>query len=284
MDWLEKHWSLVNCKRKTINYRDELGVRQELQGIKRSVQIQPITASQLEKCIRNGCRMYAIQVGYANSKDKTTTLENVPVIQEFSDVFPDEIPRLPPKRDIDFTIELVPGVAPVSRTPYSTSYHQIWIKEEDIAKTAFRTRYGHYEFVVLPFGLTNALATFMCLMNNIFHQYLDIFVLIFINDILIYSCTMEEHKEHLRLVLQTLREHQLYAKFSKCDFFKEERQYLGHIITKEGIAVDPEKIRTIMEWLVPKDAADIRSFMGLAGYYIRFVEGFSRVAYPITSL
>eukprot|EP00253_Pinus_taeda_P020645 PITA_20645 len=126
-------------------------------------------------------------------------------------------------------------------------YRQIQIKEEDIAKTTFRTRYNHYEFVVLPFGLTKAPATFMCLMNNVFHRYLDKFVLIFINDILIYSQTMEEHQEHLRLVLQTLREHQKYAKFSKCEFFKEQIQYLGHIITKEGIVVDPEKIRTIME-------------------------------------
>jgi len=148
-----------------------------------------------------------------------------------------------------------------------SGYHQIRIKEEDIAKTAFRTRYGHYEFVVLPFGLTNAPATFMCLMNSVFHQFLDKFVLIFIDDILIYSRSMEEHKEHLKQVLQTLQEHQLYGKFSKCDFFKEEIQYLGHIITKRGIAVDPEKIRTIMEWPIPKDVADIRSFMGLAGYY-----------------
>eukprot|EP00253_Pinus_taeda_P031774 PITA_31774 len=158
------------------------------------------------------------------------------------------------------------------------------IKDEDIAKTAFRTRYGHYEFVVLPFGLTNAPATFMCLMNGIFHPYLDQFVLIFIDDILIYSRTIEEHHEHLRIVLQTLREHQLYAKFSKCNFFKEEIQYLGHVITKDGIAVDPEKIKAIMEWPVPKDVADVRSFMGLAGYYRRFVEGFSKVAFPITSL
>ena len=137
---------------------------------------------------------------------------------------------------------------------------------------------------MLPFGLTNAPATFMCLINNIFHQYLDKFVLIFIDDILIYSRTMEEHHEHLRLVLQTLREHQLYAKFSKYEFFKEKIQYLGHIITKEGIAVDPEKIRTIMEWPVPKDVADIRYFMGLVGYYRWFVEGFSKLAYPIMSL
>lgn len=137
---------------------------------------------------------------------------------------------------------------------------------------------------MLPFGLTNAPATFMCLMNSVFHLYLDKFVLIFIDDILIYYRTKEEHQEHLSIVLQTLREHQLYAKFSKCEFFKEKIQYLGHILTRDGISVDPEKIRTIMEWSVPKDVVDIRSFMGLAGYYRRFVEGFSRVAYPITSL
>eukprot|EP00253_Pinus_taeda_P010525 PITA_10525 len=301
--------------------------------------------------------------------DKIATLDSIPVIQEFADDFPEEIPGLPPKRNIDFTIELAPRAAPVSRAPYRMSvpelrelkmqlqelldknyihpsvspwgapvlfvkkkdgtlrmcidyrqlnkltiknkyplprideifdqvkgatvfskidlrsgYHQIRIKEEDIAKTTFRTRYGHYEFVVLPFGLTNALETFMCLMNNIFHRYLDKFVLIFIDGTLIYSRNMEEHKEHLRLVLQTLREHQLCAKFSECDFFKEEIQYLGHIIIREGIVVDPEKIRTLMEWPIPKDVADIRSFMGLADYYKRFVEGFSRVAYPITSL
>eukprot|EP00253_Pinus_taeda_P022079 PITA_22079 len=369
MDWLEKHWALVNCKTKFIRYKDDAGIEQEMQGIKRPVQVRPITASQLAKCIRNRCQVYAIQVGYAETKNKENPLEHLPVIKEFADVFPEEIPGLPPKRDIDFTIELIPGAAPVSRTPYRMSvpeltelkmqlqelldknyirpsvspwgapvlfvrekdgtlrmcidyrqlnkltiknkypllridelfdqvkgatvfskidlrsgYHQIRIKEEDIAKTAFRTRYGHYEFVVLPFGLTNAPATFMCLMNSVFHQFLDKFVLIFIDDILIYSRSKEEHEEHLRMVLQTLREHQLYAKLSKCDFYKEEIQYLGHVISKEGIVVDPEKIKTILDWPVPKDVADIRSFMGLAGYYRRFVEGFSRVAYPITSL
>eukprot|EP00253_Pinus_taeda_P020519 PITA_20519 len=185
---------------------------------------------------------------------------------------------------IDELFDQVKGATVFSKIDLRSGYHQIRIKEEDIAKTAFRTRYGHYEFVVLPFGLTNAPATFMCLMNSVFHRFLDKFVLIFIDDILIYSRSRKEHEEHLRLVLQTLREHQLYAKFSKCDFFKEEIQYLGHVITKEGIAVDPEKIRTIMEWPIPKDVTDIRSFMGLPGYYRRFVEGFSRVAYPITSL
>eukprot|EP00253_Pinus_taeda_P033631 PITA_33631 len=178
----------------------------------------------------------------------------------------------------------VRGSTVLSKIDLQSGYHQIRIREEDIAKTAFRTRYDHYEFVVLPFRLTNAPATFMFLMNNEFDRYLDKFVLIFIDDILIYSRTMEKHQEHLTLVLQILREHQLYAKFSKCEFFKEQIQYFGHIITKDGIVVDPKMIRTIMECPVPKDVADIRSFMGLASYYRRFVEGFSKVAYPITSL
>eukprot|EP00253_Pinus_taeda_P029447 PITA_29447 len=307
MDWLEKRWSVINCKTKTISYRDELGVEKEIQVIQKPVQIEPITASQLVKSVQKKYQIYEIQVGYAGSEDKIATVENILVVQDFADVFPEEIPGLPPKRDLDFTIELVPGAALVSRAPYRMSvpeltelkmqlqelldkkyihpsvspwgapvlfvrkkdgtlrmcidyrqlnkltvkkkyplpridelfdqvkgatmfskidlrsgYHQIRIKDEDIAKTTFRTRYRHYKFVVLPFGLTNAPATFMCLMNSVFHQYLDKFVLIFIDDILIYSRNIKEHEEHLRIVLQTLREHQIYGKFSKCDFYKEQ--------------------------------------------------------------
>jgi hypothetical protein len=121
-------------------------------------------------------------------------------------------------------------------------------------------------------------------MNSIFNQYLDKFVLVFIDDILVYSKTEEEHEEHLKIVLQTLREHKLYAKFDKCDFYQRKIQYLGHVISEDGIAVDPEKIKSIMEWPIPKDVADIRSFMGITSYYQRFIEGFSKIAYPITSL
>eukprot|EP00253_Pinus_taeda_P006899 PITA_06899 len=121
MDWLEKHWSLVDCKTKIIYYRDQQGNRKEMQGIKQPVQVRPITANQLMKCIRKGCQVYAIQVGYANSKDKSVSLNSIPVIQEFTDVFPEEIPGLPPRRNIDFTIELIPGAAPVSRAPYRMS-------------------------------------------------------------------------------------------------------------------------------------------------------------------
>jgi hypothetical protein len=162
-------------------------------------------------------------------------------------------------------------------------YHQVQIKDEDIQKTTFRMRYGHYEFMVVMFGLTNAPTTFMCLMHNVLNKFLDKIVLVFIDDILIYSKNREEHEEHIRLVLQVLREHQLYAKFSKCDFFQKQVHYLGHIISKEGVAVDPNKIKSIMEWPTPKDVSNIRSFMGLSGYYRRLIKGFSKIGYPITA-
>ena len=152
--------------------------------------------------------------------------------------------------------------------------------DEDIFKTTFRTHYGHYEFVVMPFGLTNAPAAFMCLMNNILSNYLDKFVVVFIDDILIYSKNEQEHEEHLIIVLQVLREQQLYAKFSKCVFFKDKIQYLGHVVSKDRISVDPDKVKAIMEWPVPKNVSDIRSFMGITGYYLKFIKGFSKIAYP----
>jgi hypothetical protein len=168
------------------------------------------------------------------------------------------------------------GASIFSNIELRCGYHQVQIKSEDIHKTAFRTRYGHYEFVVVPFGLTNAPGTFMCWMNNVLSEFLDKFVLLFIDDILIYSKNREEHEEHLRLVLQVLREHQLYAKFSKRDFFQKQIHYMGHVISEEGVAVEPDKIRSIMEWPTQKDISDIRSFMGLAGYYRRFIKGFSK--------
>ena len=136
----------------------------------------------------------------------------------------------------------------------------------------------------MPFGLTNASVVFMCLMNKVLHKYLDKFVVVFIDGVLIYSKSKEEHEEHLKNFLQVLREHQLYAKFNKCDFFKDKIQYLGHVITKEGISVDLEKIKAIEKWSVPKDVTDVRSFMGITSYYQRFIEGFSRITNPITSL
>jgi hypothetical protein len=163
-------------------------------------------------------------------------------------------------------------------------YHRVRIKEEDIHNTTFRTKYGHYEFVVVPFGLTNAPVVFMFLMNDIFINYLDKFVIVFLDDILIYSKSEEEHEHHLRLVLKLLSEHQLYAKLSKCSFYQKKIHYLGHIISKQGIAVYPEKIEAIRGWPKPRNVSYTRYFMGLVGYYRRFIVGFSKIYHPITSL
>jgi hypothetical protein len=154
---------------------------------------------------------------------------------------------------------------------------------EDIPKTAFTSRYGLHEFTVMSFGLTNAPAYFMYLMNKVFMEYLDKFVVVFIDDILVFSQSEEEHEEHLRLVLQKLREHQLYAKFSKCAFWLKEVSFLGHIITDGGIAVDPSKVRVVLNWSPPKNVPEIRSFLGLAGYYRRFIKGFSKIVKPLTT-
>jgi hypothetical protein len=136
----------------------------------------------------------------------------------------------------------------------------------------------------MSFGLTNAPAYFMNLMNKVFMEYLDRFVVVFIDDILIYSRSESDHEEHLRLVLQKLRDNQLYAKFSKCELWIDKVPFLGHIISNGGIAVDPAKVKEIMEWRVPTTVTEIRSFLGLAGYYRRFIEGFSKIAKPMTSL
>ena len=151
-------------------------------------------------------------------------------------------------------------------------------------KMAFRTRYGHYEFLVMSFGLTNAPAAFMNLMNRVFRPYVDQFVVVFIDDILVYSKNMDDHVKHLRTVLQTLRDHQLYAKFSKCEFWTESVAFLGHVVTKDGIQVDPKKIEAVSEWPRPTTVTEIRSFLGLAGYYRRFVQDFSKIAAPMTRL
>ncbi|XP_052111573.1 uncharacterized protein LOC110272387 [Arachis duranensis] len=241
----------------------------------------------------------------ASSNDSELSLERIQVVKEFPDVFPDDIPKFPPQREIEFSIELVLGTGSISIAPYRMSPLELaelkkqldellgkkfirpsaspWgapirVKESDIPKTAFRTRYGHYEYTVMSFGLTNAPAIFMDYMNRIFRPYLDQFVVVFIDDILIYSKTERKHEEHLRTVLQILRTRKLYAKLSKCEFWTEKVAFLGHVISQGGIAVDPSKIEAVVAWEPPTTVTEVWSFLGLAGYYRRFIKGFSQIA------
>ena len=176
------------------------------------------------------------------------------------------------------------GASVFSKIDLRSGYYQLRVKEVDVPKTAFRTRYGHYEFLVMPFELTNAPTTFMNLMNRVFLPYLDQFVVVFIDDILVYFKDAHEHEHHLTIVLQTLRENQLFAKLSKCDFWLKEVSFLGHIVSPEGIRVDPVKIEAIVNWKPPRNVTEVRSFLGLAGYYRRFVQGFSVIASSLTRL
>ena len=174
------------------------------------------------------------------------------------------------------------GARVYSKIDLLTGYHQLRVRETDNPKTAFRKRYGHFEFTVIPFGLTNAPAVFMDLMHRVFQPYLDQFVVVFVDDILIYSQSKWEHEYHLRIVLQLLRDHQLYAKFSKCEFWLTEVRFLRHVVSASGSG--PEKVEAVMSWERPKSVFEIRSFLGLAGYYRRFIEDFSRLAAPMARL
>ena len=185
---------------------------------------------------------------------------------------------------IDDLFDQLKGAKFFSKIDLRSGYYQLKIRIEDIPKTTFSTRYGHYEFTVMPFGLTNAPAYFMNLMNKIFMEELDQFVVVFIDDILIYSKSAEEHEQHLRIVLERLRAHELYAKFSKCEFWLQEVAFLGHIITEKGVAVDPSKVEAVLNWKTPTNVSEIRSFLGIARYYRRFIEFFSKIALPMTQL
>ncbi|GJW90903.1 putative reverse transcriptase domain-containing protein [Tanacetum coccineum] len=349
MDWLAKYHALIICDEKVVRipYGDDVLIIRGDNYDSRS-KLNIISCTKTQKYIEKGCQVYLAQVTTKKAEDKSEErrLEDVPIVREF----PEDLPGLPPARQVEFQINLVPGVAPVARAPYllapakisspwgapvlfvkkkdgsfpmcidyrelnkltvknryplpriddlfdqlqgsrvyskidlRSGYHQLRVREEDISKTAFRTRYGHYEFQVMPFGLTNAPAVFMDLMNRVCKPYLDRFVIVFIDDILIYSKSRKEHEGHLKLILNLLKKEELYAKFSKCEFWLSKVQFLGHVIDSEGIHVDPAKIEAIKDWASPKTPTEIRQFLGLAGYYRRFIEGFSKIARPMTKL
>ena len=182
---------------------------------------------------------------------------------------------------IDELLDRLHGSQIFTKIDLKSGYYEIRIKEEDIPKTGFNTCYGHYEFTVIPFGLTNAPATFNRLMSNIFREHLDEYVLVFFDDILVYSKNPEEHEQHVRRVLELLCQHQLFAKKSKCTFCTDKVEYLGFVISKDGDSTDPAKIEAVKNWPTPKNIREARGFLGLAGWYRVFVKSYAKIASPI---
>ncbi|KAA0060864.1 retrotransposon protein, putative, Ty3-gypsy sub-class [Cucumis melo var. makuwa] len=306
MDFLFAHYASMDCHRKEVVFRKPGFTEVVFRGMRKAVSRSLISVLKAEKLLRKGCTAFLAHIVVVQ-REKLMP-EDVPVAKEFLDVFPDDLSGLPPDREIEFTIELLPGTTPISQAPYRmapselkelkmqlqelvdkgyirpsvspwgapvlfvkkkdaalfskidlrSGYHQLKVRESDIAKIAFRTR--------------------------IFHRYLYQFVIVFIDDILVYSVDRESHEEHLRIVIQTLREKQLYAKFSKCEFWLEQVVFLGHVVSAKGVSVDPQKVEAIVNWERPISATEVRSFLGLAGYYRRFIEDFSRLALPLTAL
>ncbi len=246
----------------------------ELAELKRQLEIL------LEKgYIRPSKSPYAAPVLFAKKKDGTLrmcvdyrALNKITIKNKYP------IPR------IDEMLDQLNGAKVFSRLDLKSGYHQIRIKNEDIEKTAFRTRYGSFEFIVLPFGLTNAPPTFMRLMNSIFHKYLDEFLIIYLDDILIYSKNANEHLNHIKLALQLLRDNHLYVNKDKCEFGVDKIEFIGHIVTSNGIQVDENKVIVIKNWPIPRNPTDVRSFLGAAGFYRRFIPNFSEIAAPLTDL
>uniref|UniRef100_A0A1U7YRA6 Uncharacterized protein LOC104247112 n=2 Tax=Nicotiana sylvestris TaxID=4096 RepID=A0A1U7YRA6_NICSY len=339
MDWLASCYANVDCRTKMVRFQFPGEPVIEWKGNIATPKGRFISYLKARKMISKGYIYHLVRVRDAEAKPPT--LQSIPVVNEFPDVFPDELPGLPPEREIEFSIDVLPDTQPISIPPYRmapaelrelkvqlkdlldkdyrqlnkstiknkyplpriddlfdqlqgakyfskidlrSGYHQVRVREKDIPKTAFRTRYGHFEFLVMSFGLTNAPAAFMDLMNTIFRPYLDVFVIVFIDDILVYSRSEAEHAGHLRIVLQTLQDRKLYAKLSKCEFWLNSVAFLGHVISDEGISVDTQKIDAVKNWPRPTTPSEVRSFLGLAGYYRRFVEGFSSISSPLTKL
>lgn len=368
MDWLAACGVVIDFRQRTVEVRPPGEEPFSFYAPSEKKIPRLISSLKAQQCLKKGCVGYLAQITLVDNTDRPT-IKDVEVVREYPHVFPEEVSGLPPERELEFAIDLVPGAAPVSKAPYRlapaemkelkeqlqdlldkgfirpsfsawgapvlfvrkkdgsmrlcidyrelnkltvknkyplpriddlfdqiegatvfskidlrSGYHQLRIKEADVHKTAFRTRYGHYEFLVMPFGVTNAPSIFMDLMNRVFHPYLDQFIIVFIDDILVYSRTREEHAGHLRITLQLLASKQLYAKFSKCEFWLERISFLGHIISKDGVEVDPAKVEAVRDWPVPKSVTEIRSFLGLAGYYRRFIHGFAKLAGPLTAL
>nr|GEV06029.1 hypothetical protein [Tanacetum cinerariifolium] len=300
MDWLVKHDVVIVCGENVvcIPYGNKTLIVESDKGMSR---LKVISCIKARKYVERGCHLFLAHVTEKKLKEKR--LEDVLVIRDIPEVFPDDLLGLPPSRQVEFQIDL--GAAPVARAPYRLApseirelsvqlqellekgfirYHQLRIKEEDIPITAFRTWYGYFEFQVMPFGLTDAPVVFMDLMNRVCKPYLDKFVIVFIDDIWVYSKDKEKHGKHLKIILELLKKERLCAKFSKCDFWLDLVQFLGHVINRNGFHVNPAKIEAIKNWVALMTPTEVRKFFRLAGYYKRFIEGFSLISKPLTNL
>ncbi|KAJ9543217.1 hypothetical protein OSB04_022924 [Centaurea solstitialis] len=363
IDWMFPNRATTDVAGQLVRIQNPSGGELIVYGKGRRMHTLFCSVAKARKYFQRGGSGFLAYAMADQTEERKLTVAEVPIVSEYPDVFPEDLPGLPPDRQIEFGIDLVPGAAPIARTPYRlappelqelsdqlqelsskgfirpssspwgapilfvkkkdgshrmcidyrglnkvtiknryplpriddlfdqlqgaswfskidlrSGYHQLRVKEADIHKTTFRTRYGHFEFLVMPFGLTNAPAAFMDLMNRVCRPMLDRSVIVFIDDIL------EDHVVHLREVLEVLRKERLYAKFSKCAFWLEEVQFLGHVVNREGIKVDPSKIEAVMSWEVLTTPTEIWSFLGLAGYYRRFIQDFSKIAVPLTRL
>ena len=189
-----------------------------------------------------------------------------------------------PLPKVDELMDRLHGACYFSKLDLASGYHQIRVKEADVHKTAFVTRYGSYEYTVMPFGLCDAPATFQRIMNDLLRNGLDKFVLVFLDDILIYSRTKEDHLQHIKAVLDKLRSEKFFGRLAKCDFFRTEVEYLGFDVGKDGLKPSLSKVKAIINWPTPKTVTNVRSFWGLCSFYRKFIRWFSEIAAPLTNL
>ncbi|GKA92590.1 putative reverse transcriptase domain-containing protein [Tanacetum coccineum] len=304
MDWLSKYHAKILCDEKVVHIPID-GETLIIRGDQSKTRLNLISCIKTERYISRGCQVFMIQVMEKKSDEKK--LEDIPVVKEFPDVFPEDLPGLPPVRQVEFQIDLIPGAAPIAQTPYRlapSEMQELSNQLQELTDRGFITSTLPWGAPVLfvkkkdgsirivGYRLTShaiwfkriAHAYTMDLMNRVCKPYLDKFVIVFIDDILIYSRNKEEHANHLRIILELLRKEKLYAKFSKCDFWIHIVQFLGHLIDNQGLHVDPAKIEAVKNWTSPTTPTEVRQFLGLAGYYRRFIEGFSKIAKPLTKL